>query len=89
MTGPEGLAALIPMPVDVDWANVRPDTDVACGTVETWDGATVTVEMTVDASEWGRAMDKATGAVRALLEAWRRTAYNPERWTAARELAGG
>ena len=89
MTGPEGLAALIPMPTEPDWDNIRPDTDVACGTVSTWDGREVTVEMTVDTAQWGLAMARATEAVGALLSAWRRTAQHPERWTAAREMAGG
>ena len=84
-----GMAALIRMPTEPDWANIGPDDDVACGTVTTYDGHSVTVELTADAAELVNAFANATEAATSVLLAWRRTAHAPERYQACRELAGG
>ena len=85
----ETLAAMIPMPTEPDWANLAPDDDVACGTVYCSDGHTVTVELTADATDLGKAFSNATEAALGVILAWRRTAHAPERYWACRELAGG
>lgn len=82
-------SALIPPPDGVpDWASVGPDDEVACGIAHTYDGEEVTVELTADLSALRAAFDRAYEAAVKVAAAHRHQAADPERWTAARELAG-